>query len=442
MTQPPKPPAIVFSRDVLPILRQSCTSCHSGPSPASGYSMDTRDKLLSGGRHGVAVLPGKGTQSNLLRYCNGELKPKMPPSGALDKVQLGVFKRWIDEGAKVDSLVAATKPSPLTPAGRGDKAESESLLSPRRAGGRGEVSVGGLAPVTALALSPDGKTLAVGSYRVVRLIDPLTGELQKTLSGCADQVQSLAWEANGQRLAAAGGVPGESGEVAIFALTSGQVERKLTGHTDVVVSVAWRSGTDEIATGSLDKTAALWSVSSGQRLRLLKDHADTVLAVAYSPSGEFLATASADRTAKLYRTRDGVRVAALNAHQDSITRLAFSPDSKRLVTGSADKTVRIWSVKDGPIENPDATQHEPETLTACAFSPDNRLLFWVSASRKVKVFAANGRDFQMEFTDASDWVTSLTATADGKTLIAGTLDGRLFVWDLATRKLLRSSDAK
>ncbi len=436
MTQPPKPPAIVFSREVLPILRQSCTSCHSGPSPASGYSMDTRGKLLSGGRHGAAVIPGKGTQSNLLRYCNGEIKPKMPPSGALDKVQLGVFKRWIDEGAKVDSLVAQTNTPFAKPHPEGTRVALSGAGGGKNGGGER------LAPVTALALSPDGKMLAVGGYRVVRLIDPLTGELQKTLSGCADQVQSLAWEANGQRLAAAGGVPGESGEVAIFALTSGQVERKLTGHTDVVVSVAWRSGTDEIATGSLDKTAALWSVSSGQRLRLLKDHADTVLAVAYSPSGEFLATASADRTAKLYRTKDGIRVAALNAHQDAIVHLAFSPDSKRLVTGSADKTVRIWSVKDGPIENPDATQHEPEALTACAFSPDNRRLFWVSASGKVKVFAANGRDFQMEFTDATDWVTSLAATADGKTLIAGTLDGKLFVWDLATRKLLRSSESR
>ncbi|MCX6367360.1 MAG: hypothetical protein NTX57_11705 [Armatimonadetes bacterium] len=436
MTQPPPPKAIVFSRDVLPILRPSCMGCHSGPTPASGYGMDTMAKLLAGGRHGAAIVPSKGAQSNLLRYCNGELKPKMPPSGALDKVQLGTLKRWIDEGAKVDSLVAAT-PSPLAPARRGENKEIP-LVPPA---GRG---MGGLAiaPVTALALSPDGKTLAVGGYRVVRLMDPLTGELQKTLTGCTDQVQSLAWEPNGQRLAAAGGVPGASGEVAIFALANGKVEKKLTGHTDVVVSVTWRSGTDEIATGSLDKTAALWNVATGQRLRLLKDHADTVLTVAYSPSGEFLATASADRTAKLYRTRDGVRVAALNAHQDAIVRLAFSPDSKRLVTGSADKTVRIWSVKDGPIENPDATQYEPEALTACAFSPDNQRLFWVSASRKIKVFAANGRDYQQEFSDATDWVTSLAATADGKTLIAGTLDGKLFLWDLTTRKFLRSIESR
>lgn len=428
MTQPPKPPPIIFSREILPIIRPACMGCHSGPNPASGYSMDTREKLISGGRHGAAVIPGKGAQSSFLRYCNGELKPKMPPSGALDKVQLGVFKRWIDEGAKVDSLVAATPTSPLAPARRG-------LGGGRGLGGR-------LAPVTALALSPDGKTLAVGGYKVVRLLDPTTGELQKTLTGCADQVQSLAWETNGQRLAAAGGVPGEGGEVAVFAITSGKLEKKLTGHTDVVVAVAWRSGTDEIATGSLDKTAALWNVGTGQRLRLLKDHADTVLAVAYSPSGEFLATASADRTAKLYRTKDGVRVAALNAHQDAIVRLAFSPDSKRLATASADKTVRIWSVKDGPIENPDATQYEPEALTACAFSPDNQRLFWVSASRKIKVFAANGRDYQLEFADATDWVTSLAATADGKTLIAGTLEGKLLYWDLPTRKYLRGVESR
>ncbi|MGC4043224.1 MAG: hypothetical protein QM758_05425 [Armatimonas sp.] len=418
-------PAIIFSRDVLPTLRTSCLSCHSGPNPASGYAMDTREKLLAGGRHGVAVVPGKGAQSNFLRYCTGELKPQMPPGGALDKVQLGVLKRWIDEGAKTDSFTAATPTSPnvaSTPVPVLGSAGTEK----RRA-----------APVTALALSPDGKTLAVGGYRSVRLLDSATGELQKLLTGCADQVQSLAWDSSGKRLAAAGGIPGESGEVVIFEVASGKVQRILTGHRDVVVAVAWRSGSAELATGSLDRTAAIWSIDTGQRLRLLKDHADTVLAVAYSPSGEFLATAGADRTAKLYRTRDGVRVAALNAHQDAVVRLAFSPDSKRLATASADKTIRVWSVKDGPIENPDVTQYEPDPLTACAFSPDNQRLFWVSAAGKVKVFTADGRNYQMEFADATDWVTSLAATLDGKTLIAGTLDGALLYWDLATRKLLR-----
>lgn len=385
--------------------------------------METREKLLAGGRHGVAILPGKGAQSSFLRYCTGELKPKMPPGGALDKVQLSVFKRWIDEGAKVDSFTAATPTSPGVPT-------APTLTSAKPEKKRS-------APVTALALSPDGKTLAVGGYRSVRLLDPETGALQKLLTGCADQVQSLAWESGGQRLAAAGGIPGESGEVVVFEVASGKLQRTLTGHHDVVVAVAWRSGSAELATGSLDRVAALWNADTGQRLRLLKDHADTVLAVSYSPSGEFLATAGADRTAKLYRTRDGARVAALNAHQDAVVRLAFSPDSKRLATASADNTIRVWSVKDGPIENPDVTQYEPAPLTACAFSPDNQRLFWVSAAGKVKVFTADGRNHQMEFADATDWVTSLTATLDGKTLIAGTLEGAILYWDLSTRKLLR-----
>ena len=58
------------------------------------------------------------------------------------------------------------------------------------------------------------------------------------------------------------------------------------------------------------------------------------------------------------------------------------------------------------------------------------------------LFAANGRDYQLEFADAKDWVTSLAATADGKTLIAGTLEGKLLYWDLPTRKYLRGVESR
>src|SRR5579862_5997983 len=97
---------ITFSKQVLPLLQARCMGCHGGPSPASGYSMETRDRLLAGGRHGAAITPGKGAKSQIVRYMTGDLKPKMPPDGAVDLDRIAIIRRWIDEGARVDGMIA------------------------------------------------------------------------------------------------------------------------------------------------------------------------------------------------------------------------------------------------------------------------------------------------------------------------------------------------
>src|SRR5207253_3315963 len=71
-------PRVQFSRQILPLLRKECGVCHAGPAAPNGYSMETSEKLLAGGRHGAAILPGRGAQSNLIRYLKGELQPQMP----------------------------------------------------------------------------------------------------------------------------------------------------------------------------------------------------------------------------------------------------------------------------------------------------------------------------------------------------------------------------
>src|SRR5579871_1830932 len=180
-------PPVVFSKQVLPILQAQCLGCHGGAHPASGYTMETRDRLIAGGRHGAAILPGKGAKSNLTLYLIGELKPKMPPGGAMDLEKIALIRRWIDEGAKVDTMNAVPAATP--------KAAIPAIPTPSTALQP--------APITALAYAPDGKALAVGGYRVVRLLDPATGEVIRTLSGAADQVQALAYSSDGKLLAAA-----------------------------------------------------------------------------------------------------------------------------------------------------------------------------------------------------------------------------------------------
>jgi WD40 repeat protein len=383
---------------VLPVLHRECLGCHSGAAPASGYSMQTRDLLLRGGRHGAAIVPGKGAQSNLIRYMTGDLQPKMPPGGAIDRETIALLRRWIDEGAKVDALLPpSTVPSPASP-----------LPAP---GSRP-------APVTALAYSPDGAILAAG--------------------GAADQVQALAWSGDGRFLAAAGGVPGEAGEVTLFDTATWSPVRTLAGHTEVVYAVAWRPHSSEIATGSLDKTARIWDAATGRCLHIIKDHAEAVLGLAYSPDGKLLATACADRSARLFDTTSWKRLAALTAHEDAVTRVAFNPSGTLLATAGADKTVRIWAVKIGSMDNPERTLSEADAVNDCAFSPDGKTLVWGASNGAVKVYNGDGTHQEHEMKEPQDWVYTVAVSHDNRTLAGGTQDGQVYLWDLHDGRLLHT----
>src|SRR5262245_16184581 len=55
------------------------------------------------------------------------------------------------------------------------------------------LKVGPLPPITSLAYSTDGKTIAIGSYKAVILFDLTAGKVSKTLTEPIGTVQSLAW---------------------------------------------------------------------------------------------------------------------------------------------------------------------------------------------------------------------------------------------------------
>ncbi|MHC4954957.1 MAG: c-type cytochrome domain-containing protein [Planctomycetota bacterium] len=99
---------VSFEKQVLPLLRESCFECHSDKKkkPKGALRLDGRSWILVGGKGGPAVLAGKPDRSPL--YLRATLPDDhddvMPPSGeVLEKDQLALLKRWIEEGAEFGS---------------------------------------------------------------------------------------------------------------------------------------------------------------------------------------------------------------------------------------------------------------------------------------------------------------------------------------------------
>lgn len=95
-------PAVDFVRDVQPIFREHCLSCHGPEKQKSGYRLDVKQMALDGGEFGeAAVVAGKPDESPLLRYVTGKDAIVMPPEGArLSEQQISTLRAWIEQGAK------------------------------------------------------------------------------------------------------------------------------------------------------------------------------------------------------------------------------------------------------------------------------------------------------------------------------------------------------
>ena len=104
-----------FSSEILPILQDACTDCHSISGEgiqASGLALDTYEGVMKGTKFGPVVSPGQAISSTLYLVIshNVAVDIQMPPHhhekvamGAgepLTPEEIDTIKNWIDQGAK------------------------------------------------------------------------------------------------------------------------------------------------------------------------------------------------------------------------------------------------------------------------------------------------------------------------------------------------------
>ena len=92
---------VAFAAAVKPILDKHCANCHLEGNKKGGFSLDTREEGIAAGRHGVRIVAGNSTGSDLIMRVASTSKGKMPPKGErLTADEVGVLRAWIDQGAQ------------------------------------------------------------------------------------------------------------------------------------------------------------------------------------------------------------------------------------------------------------------------------------------------------------------------------------------------------
>ena len=106
-----------YARDVQPIFREHCYSCH-GPTVQQGrFRLDRRSSAMRGGSIAV-IAPGTASGSRLFhKITSKKYGPQMPPAGPLSAENIAIIQQWLDQGAPwPDALSNHTPPPPPDPA--------------------------------------------------------------------------------------------------------------------------------------------------------------------------------------------------------------------------------------------------------------------------------------------------------------------------------------
>jgi len=451
-----------YARDIRPILQDRCVVCHSAstlnaPAVSGGLALDSFDAVKKGvvGKDGAKAIfvAGKSAEGELMARLTATSPTKLMPKGgpALSSAQIALFKRWIEAGAPAGDapsgatnvkLASPVVPMPANPAAQDVRfatllKPAPDMLdkdAPKDAALAFALKVGPLPPITALAYSPDGKRLAVGSYRAVTFWDTTAGQPVACLTHLAGPVQALAYRADGTQIAVAGGSPGAKGDVRIYdTKTLAPVGPTLEGHTDVVLSVAWNNDGTRLATASQDKSARLWEWPSGKELKAFKDHGDAVTRVAFSPDGKSLYTGSMDHNVRRFDCDKGTVVRVFTGHNEGVIALAVNGDGKRVVSSGTEAPLRWWNTDTGDTTNNNGGHNGP--VNDMVFSKDGKTLVSASADKTVRVWDGIGTGQQRALEGATDWLYTVAISPDAKFTAGAGAEGIIRIWETANGRL-------
>ena len=402
-----------YQQQVAPILTKYCAGCHNPDEAAGELLLDTFEGLMQGGESGPAVTPGSPASSRLLAVLTGDIDLLMPPEDeeAPNEAEIAILKTWIESGALGPTGADAHRPQLITP-------EFKPADKP--------------AAVTALAIAPDGKSLAIARFSELELL-PYAGDPSAVKKiNHPGKIQSVSFVEDGAALITASGVTGLYGKAQIWNAAEGSLIASFptdtgAGHRDLLYAAIISPDGKLVATAGYDRSIMIWDRNTGEMIRKLEGHNGAVFDLAFSPDSQLLSSASADATVKVWQVATGTRFDTRSEPLKEQYTTAISPDGTLLVAGGEDSRIRVWQLisTDKPKINPlvyTRFAHEG-ALHQLRFSEDGKLLVTAGADGVVKLWETESFTQIHSWPDQPASVQALSISSAAGKVVVGRMDG-------------------
>lgn len=451
-----KSKSVSFIRDVAPILKKNCFSCHDANMRKGKLDMTTWESFRKGGRNDDPIVPGKPKESYLIDVLTTTSKRRMPPADTgkpLPKQQIEIIAAWIAQGAKLDP-------------GIDPKADLREVLLERWEPPALLASYPRPVVITAVAFTSDGSRILTGGFHELTVWEAKTGRLLQRIHTRAERTHDIeVLDAN--TIVVAGGRPGQEGDVRVYRLDGKSkpqagvavldgvhdpsvLVKHLLRSSDTIFSVDVSDNGQLLAAAGCDRLVRIWDISKGFANPVLKqsfeNHADWVLSVNFSADGTRLVTASRDKSSKVWVIPTKESLVTFSGHGGYVFGALMSGDGNQGISAGADGNIRWWDAKAkskslgkqvrsagghrGPIYDLAEWRQKDKHLLATAGEDGTARLWDAKTGKALRTLSG-----------AKQALYAVAFSPDGKLVAAGGLEGKIYVWNTADGKLLKEFHA-
>ncbi|MEO3808047.1 NB-ARC domain-containing protein [Sphaerisporangium sp. B11E5] len=279
--------------------------------------------------------------------------------------------------------------------------------------------------VEALAITPDGATMAGADYGAVRVWDLAGRSAPRILLEGTGIQREVAISADGGTVVARG----DDGVVRVWDLGGGGSPRVLSRRAGGVCSVAISADGGTVVGGGDDGVVRVWDLHGDAGPRTLPAQTGPVGAVAVTADGTTIVSGGGgdDGVVRVWDLARGTGHRVLPGRTGMVVSMAMTADGATVVTGGCYGLIQVWDLAGDA--GPRVLSTSARFVHSVAVSADGGTVVSHDGD-SVVVWDLPGGASPRVLSGHTGAVHAVAVTADGRTVVSGGGDDAVRVWDV------------
>lgn len=280
--------------------------------------------------------------------------------------------------------------------------------------------------ISALAVSPNGRELAVGSSdSALRFWNFDLQRWQPELISPVANCRVLCYSPDGEFLISASG----DHRIRIYRSSNHNLLKTLSEHRAQIKSLIFQPDGHMLYSTGLDGVICAWRFPSGTLAYPPIETGVELFGLALTGKNNLLVSGGANQICQVRDPLTGILVDSLSLFEDTILALAANTQ-QWVAVSTRDRNLHLINPLSGTAIMPAIPV--PNVINQLLFHPAGNWLFSFDLGGQVRVWHAATLEMVVELTRHTQPGSGLALAADGQTLISASNDGKIILWDLRT----------